>query len=318
VQLRLECSGTARLNIRCQLSGRFLPKGVRALSSERKEEDGIAGFFKDHWFSLTSVALGVFVIVKVYAAARFSLTTAGALLTTSPLTMFLGTIVTYSYQFFAIVAVGLAGLGIVLSEQRRWVAPLSWYVTAGAVASALLAPIVDLIAMLTLLLLLLAIRTIYCRVKTSNRVSWRTMKQLVDRKLLEVFVVVAFTQMIALTLTNLWVPVEVVLIEEPASTNRSAIVGHVLGYDGDWLVVLRAYDRGVMQLRSDSVEERQLCHLIGGQPTSRPPLLVVLISEPRSPNRSCTRILDARRPVTLIPGSISPEDTAEFEGDGSG
>lgn len=57
---------------------------------------------------LAVAALIVFTLLKAYAAANFSLTTAGALLTTAPINVFLGTLESYSYDVFPLI--GLAAL----------------------------------------------------------------------------------------------------------------------------------------------------------------------------------------------------------------
>jgi ABC-type enterochelin transport system permease subunit len=54
--------------------------------------------------SIGAVLLALFTLTKAYAAAKFSLTTASALLTTAPFNVLLGSLTAYSYSVFPLLS----------------------------------------------------------------------------------------------------------------------------------------------------------------------------------------------------------------------
>src|SRR4051794_28234518 len=71
-------------------------------------------FDLQHAAAYGAVALLLFSLLKAYASANFSLTTAAALLTTAPINVLLGTMVSYSYQVFPLLFIGFGGLAALM------------------------------------------------------------------------------------------------------------------------------------------------------------------------------------------------------------
>src|SRR5690349_2144661 len=58
-----------------------------------------------------ALLLGAFAVVKSYAVAHFSLTTGSALLSAAPVSVLLGSLMSYAYWGFPLAAVAAAHLG---------------------------------------------------------------------------------------------------------------------------------------------------------------------------------------------------------------
>jgi WD40 repeat protein len=94
-----------------------------------------------------SVLLVLVFLVKVYAVARYSLTTMTGLVAATPLQVVLGTISFYAYLVMPALALGTAWLGVgwLRAPDRASVAPATWPVLAGIVAlTMLMSPLVFL------------------------------------------------------------------------------------------------------------------------------------------------------------------------------
>jgi hypothetical protein len=117
------------------------------------------------------------------------------------------------------------------------------------------------------------------------------------------FFVVAVFWVVLASLTQPWVPVEVVGVRN--GQGEQFIVGNVISADGEWTTVMRAGDRGLSRIRSGDVVTRRLCHLAGAQPPGQAPLLSALEGQPyRSPNTSCARLVGEEPTVPVAAGSF--------------
>src|SRR3954452_19661912 len=65
--------------------------------------------------ALAALLLGAFAVVKSYAVANFSLTTGSALLAAAPVSVLLGSLMSYAYWAFPLAAVGFVHL-----SARSW------------------------------------------------------------------------------------------------------------------------------------------------------------------------------------------------------
>ena len=249
---------------------------------------------------LGAVALGLYLLGKCYVAARYSLTTASALLTASPIDVFLGSLTLYAYQLFP--TLGLAGLwwsSQLYREQGVSVASVG-FLLVGALAVAI-SPPQNLIATAVAFALVLLAHS-FLRLISRHR-SWRDKLPSQRRTLLAFFVCVAFCMVVS-TFGRMWVPVEVVQVKS-ADGRPDVIVGHVLSADQEWTSVIRAMDRGVVRLHTDDVVGRQLCHLGASQPRARRPLWYVVVGQPyQSPNQLCRRVVKQIPGQRVMAGSL--------------
>jgi hypothetical protein len=286
-----------------------------------------------HAATLGAAGLALFTLFKAYAAAKFSLTTAAALLTTAPLNVLLGTMVSYSYEIFPLLFLAaVAWVWHHYRQNRVWI-PAHWIALLIAFLALLVSPWPYLwpstTAFLILLSLSAAARWLAARSgsQQAGRTRWLISPLLATRVWVAVFFVVAGGLVIVRTLTNVWLPVEVVVYQQGidcnvkighvvrASDNKQfttadaygcrMAVGNVLNDQGDWTTLVRADDRGLLRLRSTDVRYRELCHLSGVQLKGERPLLFVILRQPYvSPNTSCQILTGNIRGADLDPGSL--------------
>jgi hypothetical protein len=299
---------------------------------ERPAAEG-GGFDLQNAATIGAVGLALFTLLKAYAAAKFSLTTAAALLTTAPLSVFLGTMVSYSYQIFPLLALAaVTWLRYDHARSRVW-GPANWAALVVAVLALLVSPwryLVLSAGVLGSLVLLCELGRwlLDRRGKDLAECTKRVIRALTTTSTwIAVFFVAAGVFVILRTLTNVWLPVEVVVYQQgadctarishvvrPADNKQltsgaaegcRATVGHVLDDEGDWTTIVRAEDRGLVRIPSGDVRYRELCHLSGVQPTGERPLLWVLSRQPyRSPNTSCDLLARNMQGAELDPGSL--------------
>jgi hypothetical protein len=290
--------------------------------------------------TIGGIALVLFTLLKAYAAAKFSLTTAAALLTTAPLNVFLGTMVSYSYAIFPLLALGALAWTWHSYRTRGWTA-LNRIAVFVAVIALLVSPWSYLwppaVALGVLVLArwamgrfatrLAARRTAEGRAQQGGTAQRRGTRLPSGNRLVELFFLAAATWVILRSLTNLWLPVEVLVYQEGTECTMSVehvvrtgdnkqltvaetdgcrvTVGHVLSVEDTWATVVRADDRGLVKLPADSIRYRELCHLTGVQPESQRPLLWVLYGRSYwSPNTSCGNLVHNLHGAELDRGSL--------------
>ncbi|MGK5172773.1 hypothetical protein [Geodermatophilus sp. CPCC 205761] len=266
-----------------------------------------------HLSIVGAVLLTGFALVKSYAVGHFSLTTGAALLTTAPLTVLLGSLMSYAYWILPLAALALL-YGAV--RARRRIGAWTWEGAALlglAALSALLSPVRSLLTCgLAFLVFLLVARGPRAAAEATgadapdHRSRWRSRwASLTSSPLFRtpVFFVVAVLWVVLGSLTRPWTPVELVAFQEGAE--QRLVVGNVLSADGEWTTVMRAGDRGLNRIRSEDVVSRRLCHLVGAQAAGQAPLLWELQDRPyRSPNRSCRKLADQQSDVQVTAGSF--------------
>jgi hypothetical protein len=272
-------------------------------------DDGTAEYLRrgePHFVPIGGVALGIFVLVKCYAAAGYSLTTAAALLTSAPLTVLLGTLTSYDYQLFPLLGLAALSWTLMIWRAAGW---SIWCTVAAAlsVLALLLSPPANLWLPTAALLLLTGAR-VAVRKWAAGREHGRLASRIRRRPptaagTVTAFFVVAAGVMILSTLTNIWVPVETIAAEDSGST--IVVVGHVLSSDEQWTTIVRAKDRGLMHIRTGRVLSRNLCHINGAQPKGRRPLLSFVTRTPyKSPNTTCRKVVASIPNARLYPGSL--------------
>ncbi|BCJ48051.1 hypothetical protein GCM10010168_24110 [Actinoplanes ianthinogenes] len=281
------------------------------------------------------VALTVFTLLKVYAVAYFSVTTAAALLTTAPINVFLTSMVSVSYQLFPLLALALLayaaeawrssglsttvisalGVAAVAVCVSPWV--YLWQVTLFVVGVRL--------SLFVLVLASDAVATLLQRparfrprvavaVRQAAARQWR---RLITLRMLPPTLLIAVLAILLQTMTDLWLPAEVVVYAQgsPCAMTIAAdvirapgcrqVVGHVLSDTGPWTSVVTAGDRRLHRIPTDGIRYRGICHLTGVQLSGARPLLwVVERRRYTSPNLSCERLSATVQGAAVDPGSL--------------
>lgn len=257
---------------------------------------------KEHATQLTAVAVGLFLLMKTYSVAKYSLTTASALLTAAPVAVVLGTLTSYEYVLWPLLSVAGFAMAVRLWSRERW--SVAFLVSAAvSVTAALLSPaeflVVGLLALVTVCLAHEGLARASA-VEPGRPAEWLPSRYTTVRTS---FVVVTLAALVY-SLPDAWLPAEAVVYR--ADGDRRVVVGHVVSADAGWVTVLRGGDRGLTRLPAESVRSRQVCHLAGAQPRSRRPLALVLRGqEYESPNLGCRKLLDAMpQRATVVPGSF--------------
>jgi len=249
--------------------------------------------------SIGAVGLTLFVLLKTYAAAHYSLTTASALLTTAPLDVVLGTLTSYEYGVMPLLALGAWSWAVAQWKASGWsLMPVA--VAAFGLLAFLLSPWEDLGFAVLGLAVFVAVRVGLELAKLAaaagRRFAWPPLRHTV-----ELYFVAAAFWIVLTTLPNLWLPVEVVVVQ--SSATREVVVGVVLTTDERWTTVVKAGNRQLVRYRSEFIESRQICHLSGAQPRGRGPLMNTWRKPYSSPNPGCQTLLN-RMQVNPVAGSL--------------
>lgn len=234
-------------------------------------------------FKYGSVTAGVLLLVKAYGVGHYSLTNTGALITTAPVTAILGTLASYEYLMWPLLAVGLLWwlLASATTYSQRIVALVL------AVVAALLSPLSYLLPVLGLG------ATVYL-------LAWAAEKRAdaARRHLLPFFVLATAGTFLVATLDKPWVPAEVLVLKQPVLVKPLGNVRdqyptvYVLDAGGGTVTAMVAGDRYILRIPADRVEGRLTCHL-DGQLAGQAPLLLRLQHRAySSPNLSCARLTD--------------------------
>lgn len=235
------------------------------------------------------VGLSLFVLLKTYGAAHYSLTTASALLTGAPAAVLLGTITSYEYLLWPVIAAVAAGLAL----WHQWVDIDVWLarVTCAsvAVAAAFLSPLWYLATALFAVLVIAGTVRWYQRPRSHGRV----VSELATRPLTIMLcaLVVACIGVVMLSLPRLWLPAEVMVVHAPVRVTGSStqvpdyyiVVGHNLGDQGGWTTFLRAEDRRLMRIPTTDIARRHICRLTGSV-EQRSPLILDIFRQHFDPS----------------------------------
>jgi hypothetical protein len=253
----------------------------------------------------------LFVLLKSYVVARFSLTTAGALVSAAPVSVLIGTVT--SYLNTAVVAAALisgiwiaahlirghAGMGshtrlvdvslmaIFIVSVALFPVPNDWSYYGRAI----------LYVIATAVLLAACWGAAYF---LSRRPRFAALAVISNHP--EAVFLLYVVLLLAPTLGSSWVPAEVLVLRDPIAIHDSHLrngkldttkypVVFVLAENGRWLTVLDEKSRILMRLPIDEVAHRQVCHYTGQPPNSVPLAAYVAGARFHSPNSFCRTLI---------------------------
>jgi hypothetical protein len=290
--------------------------------SEQSEPGGISRLISPQATSLGAVTLSAFLLLKCYAVAHYSLTTAAALVTASPLSVLFGSIMLYMYQFLPLL--GLAALytvvQILIHDPNGKDIIVGTAFAAVAITALALSPpyFIAWVAGPPVLFILVGWRVwdIRRRRRPAGRASTEQggrIRAFLPVKFLwlkplewvDVYFVLYAAVVVASTLDTMWVPTEVVTLD--TDSGKQFVVGNVLSDDGRWVTVLRSADHGLSRYPAGEVQARTLCHMNGSQPRHRGPLIDGLLRHHHaSPNKLCVTVLGNEQATRseIIEGSL--------------
>lgn len=266
----------------------------------------------------------LFLLAKAYAVSHYSLTTTGALITSAPLTVLLGTVASYLYLLLPALAVGLpiwlwrtrgaTAAGGVAKEYRALAFGL-------ALLAVFLSPVPDdgwqVLARPAALVLglagLLALTCWLARSALARRVGLAAIP-------VSWFVVTWVVLLLVPTLQQPWVPAEVLVLRSPGTITTPRLgpdndlqqtrypIVHVLSDAGGVTSALDADTRFLLRVPSEAVVLRHVCHHESQLPGTRPVWLWLLGRDYASQNVSCQRLVreHARRLDPLVAPDALP------------
>lgn len=276
----------------------------------------------------------VFLLLKAYVVARYSLTTAGALVSTAPVTVLVGTVTSYLNTVILLTFVGAA---IWLFRRVRSSGHAGGMEDAGEHEHELEAMVfgVFLIAFLFLpvpasisyfawpffrllgyLLLVAALVYFAWRVIgfLAPRAGFGFLRPILGRRswFVALFVVVVLMP----SLRRPWVPSEVLVLRDDIAIRDSHLVNgrletsrypivYVLSTDEQWTTTLDTETRILLRLPTSSVQHRQVCRY-RGQPPATVPLAAFLFGyRYHSPNTMCDTLVENHEDLLdpLIPST---------------
>jgi hypothetical protein len=284
------------------------PDSLRPSAPQSGNAGRRLGFRTDIAF-VSALALGLYMLAKCYAGAHFSLTSASALLTTSPVNVLLGSLTLYAYQLFPMLSLAGGCWFLHVCKARD-----SFFLAIAAFLLTLLAVALSPLEYFKLPGLLAAAMLGYAVVRRSSGGHLRRLELPATGQVVVALFVIGSLIVVVTTLDRLWVPIEAIELHAPrGSTERPVVIAHVLSSDGTWTSVIRAGDRGVMRVRTDDIVGRRLCHLRTEQPTSRRPIWWRVINQPyKSPNMGCRVLVQQVPGACLVQGSQPESDTASW------
>lgn len=291
---------------------------------------------KSHIFDRDSVKLFpvfaiMYLFLKAYVVADYSLTTAGALVVAAPFTVLVGTVSSYLTLAMLLTAVGATfwlyqhrtaaldserdtdsktieamvfGLLIVSIMFLPW--PFSVEYFQEALLSALLYSSIAGI-------FILAVGYLASKVQAGKRTRWL----LARGHLFALFVVILLLP----TLDRPWVPAEVLVLRSSIAIQDSHLNGgdlqtskypvvFVLSEGGKWTTVLDVDTRILLRLPTDSVAHRQICRYRDQPPGSVPIWAFVSGFRYDSPNTMCYRLVnehETRLDPLVVPEMKDPD-----------
>lgn len=270
----------------------------------------------------------LFVLIKAYVVAQFSLTTAGALVSAAPLSVLVGTITSY-LNVTIILATALSAAWLILSRTRyRAHLTRSVVVDSGvfatSVAGAALFPVPNLWGYYTASVLYVlggatACGLIWWASSTPSRLTWfRWMAWVHQRP--HRLVILYFAFLLAPTLRSAWVPAEVLVLRHTIAISDSHLKGgalqrtkypvvFVLSDDGPWITVMDVRSKVLMRLPTQEVAHRQVCHYTGQPPNSVPLAAYLIGVRFHSPNSFCATLIkdhERRLDPLVVPESSQP------------
>jgi hypothetical protein len=255
----------------------------------------------------TSVLAALFVLLKAFAVSNYSLTTTGALITTAPLTVLLGSLASYLYLMLAVMALMLpVWLYRNMAELNRYVLVIGAVV---AVVSIMFVPVPDARSakpLLQILLYALAVAAALALLFGALARS-RMFAQIQPRRgaLPALLLGLGLGLLVVPTLARPWVPAEVLVLREtgvPADMHlrdgemvlsKYPIV-YVLSDSGGWTSALDAETRLLVRVPSSNVAARMVCHHSSQLPGTGTLWLYLNRKSYRSPNASCETLIEEK------------------------
>jgi hypothetical protein len=245
--------------------------------------------------TITPFVLILLLLVKAYGVARFSLTTATALVTAAPISVLLGTLALYEYAFMAITASAALLLSIAWgldlrprSGEPRQHHPMRRWVPATLILmifSAALSPPLYLAWAGSVLLVTLAMAFTWSRLKR---------KMISISKISIYAAVAALAIFFVATLDRVWLPAEVITLTKPISTDmqhasltsRYPVAFMISDQDG-WATILISPDHYLAWVKDSDIESRTICHLEDQLGNGRTLYQIILGQKYKSPNIGC-------------------------------
>ena len=276
-------------------------------------------------FDLTiagALLLIIFLVIKVYGVAGFSLTTATGLITAQPLAVLLGTVSLYAYAFMAFVAIALFWLLMLglrnLNSVCRRLAPL---ILALMILAILLSPwryLIDAVVctafavLIALVLYLLLGRG--SRAANNAGITESAAQERDGRReprdgrnagmrfsvIVVTIVLIELMAFVLATITKPWVPAELVTLSSPIVANpvhpaisvTSKPVVFIVDESNGRVTMLMDEDRYLVSVPESAVKQRMICHL-GDQFGGAAPLLETIFGQPYQPHDlACWRNTD--------------------------
>jgi hypothetical protein len=261
---------------------------------------------------VASLFLIFFLLLKAYAVSRYSLTTTGALITSAPLTVLLGTIASYLYLVLPILAITLIAW---LWRNSRTEQPVSPIYRAGALLVALIAFLLSPIPnrhwvtfvspsyLLIILLLLFSIWALSRWPRVQHYESLHRPLRFIARIPPLWYVAIFIALILVPSLGRPWVPAEVLVLRNTGTIGDAHLtdgrllmtqypVVYVLSEGNGWLTALDAETRLLVRIPEDEVGARMVCHHSSQLPGSRPILYLLTDQDYDSPNASCSALVE--------------------------
>lgn len=268
-----------------------------------------------------SLLLIVFLMIKVYGVAGFSLTTATGLVAAQPLSVLLGTLSLYAYAFMAFVAIALLWFLVLglrnINPACRRLAPLILVLMIMAI---LLSPwryLIDAIACIAAAVLLGLIIYLPLGMARSRKNRGTNEDAGPERtgspepqagrsgaiRFSEIVITIVLIELMAFVLATLskpWVPAELVTLSSPIVANpvhpsismTSRPVVFVVGDDNGRVTMLMDEDRYLMTVPESMIKQRMICHL-SDQFGGAAPLIETIFGQPYQPHDlACWRNTD--------------------------
>lgn len=257
---------------------------------------------------MASLLLFIFLIIKVYGVAGFSLTTATGLISAQPLSVLIGSISLYAYAFMAFLAILLwlliLGLQNRNSTCRRY-APL---IFALMIAAILLSPgsyLIDAIAgivlafMIALPLYWLLNKNLFSASNASaadpgDRRLRRLHARLANRNarprfhmIMLTIILIELMAFVLATISTPWIPAEFVMLSSPITANpvhpstseTSKPIVFIVDESNGWVTMLIDEDRYLISVPESMIKQRAICHL-ESQFSGHNPLLETIFGQP--------------------------------------
>ena len=271
---------------------------------------------------LGSLLLFVFLIIKVYGVAGFSLTTATGLISAQPLSVLIGSISLYAYAFMAFLALLLLWLLILGLQKRnaicRRYAPLIFVLMIFAVLLSPVSYLIDATVCIVVAFIIALVpywllnrKRYSASNSTADKREGRTLRRfyvrLADRDAKPRFHVIVLTiilielmAFVLATITKPWIPAEFVMLRSPIVANpvhptdskTSKPIVFIVDESNGWVTMLMDEDRYLISVPESMIKQRTICHL-EDQFSGTNPLLETIFGQAYQPHDlACWRYAD--------------------------